>query len=147
MYTNIYIHNMRSTTFWRFCCNVQLEKLPPQIISGLFPHRYYLSKLWAGNLRRYVEAQARCRRSPSFSSNVNGTAGVGGSAGKEKRSRGRERAESNLMPPWLDVNFDIVCHHGGLAHSPQGTRRKVQTYWYIRVSRIGWNTVSLGTLG
>ena len=79
--------------------------------------RYFLSKAWAGNLRRYVEAQARRRRSP-LSSSPN-------SAGKEKRRRGRERAESNLMPPWPDVNADITCHHGGLAHSPQGTRCKV----------------------
>ncbi|CAM9841846.1 unnamed protein product [Ascophyllum nodosum] len=79
---------------------------------------YFLSKAWAGNLRRYVEAQARRRRSP-LSSSPN-------SAGKEKRRRGRERAESNLMPPWPDVNADITCHHGGLAHSPQGTRCKRQ---------------------
>eukprot|EP00752_Nemacystus_decipiens_P008123 g7263.t1 len=89
---------------------------------------YYLSKAWAGNLRRYVEAQARRRRSPSFAlgsnSSVNGT--PAGSGGKEKRSRGRERAESNLMPPWQDVNADIMCPHQGLAHSSQGTRGKRQ---------------------
>lgn len=83
--------------------------------------RYYLSKSWAGNLRRYVEAQARRRRSPSFSSSCIST-----SAGKGRRSRGRERAESNLMPPWGEVNADIVCQHGGLAHTSQGTRGKVR---------------------
>ncbi|CAN0517268.1 unnamed protein product, partial [Ectocarpus sp. 8 AP-2014] len=79
-------------------------------------HRYYLSKSWAGNLRRYVEAQARRRRSPSFASNsaTGSGATVGGSGGKEKRNRGRERAESNLMPPWQDVNADIMCQHRGL---------------------------------
>ncbi|CAB1101293.1 unnamed protein product [Ectocarpus sp. CCAP 1310/34] len=89
---------------------------------------YYLSKSWAGNLRRYVEAQARRRRSPSFASNSAAGSGatVGGSGGKEKRSRGRERAESNLMPPWQDVNADIMCQHGGLARSSQGNRAKRQ---------------------
>eukprot|EP00903_Cladosiphon_okamuranus_P012135 g11384.t1 len=89
---------------------------------------YYLSKSWAGNLRRYVEAQARRRRSPSFASSSNSaiTGTYASSAGKEKRSRGRERAESNLMPPWQDVNADITCPHQGLAHSSQGTRGKRQ---------------------
>ncbi len=80
-----------------------------------------------------MEAQARRRRSPSFASTppskssggVSGGGGGGGSAGREKRSRGRERAESNLMPPWQDVNADIMCQHGGLARSSQGTRGKV----------------------
>lgn len=75
-------------------------------------NRYYLSKAWAGNLRRFVEAQARKRRhSPT--------------SGGKGRSRGRERAESNLMPPWDDVNADLVCQHGGLAHSTQSSRGKV----------------------
>ena len=79
-----------------------------------------------------MEAQARRRRSPSFASSsnssINGT--PAGSGGKEKRSRGRERAESNLMPPWQDVNADIMCPHQGLAHSSQGTRGKVCVFVY-----------------
>lgn len=90
------------------------------------PSRYYLSKSWAGNLRRYVEAQARRRRrSPSFASSSNSLITSASSGGKEKRSRGRERAESNLMPPWQGVNADIMCPHQGLAHSSQRTRGKV----------------------
>ncbi|CAM9876820.1 unnamed protein product [Discosporangium mesarthrocarpum] len=74
---------------------------------------FYLSKTWVGNLRRYVEAEAaRRRRSSSV-----------GSAGKEKRRRGRDRAESNLMPPWQDINADILCKHGKLARSSQTTPR------------------------
>ncbi|CAM9443942.1 unnamed protein product, partial [Hapterophycus canaliculatus] len=87
---------------------------------------YYLSKSWAGNLRRYVEAQARRRRNPSFTSSSNHNISSGNLGVKAKKSRGRERAESNLMPPWEDVNADIVCQHGGLAHSSQGTRGKVR---------------------
>lgn len=83
--------------------------------------RYYLSKSWAGNLRRYVEAQARRRRhSPSS---------VGSSSTGKGRRRGRERAESNLMPPWEDMNADIVCQHGGLAHTSQTSRGKVGWFW------------------
>lgn len=107
-----------------------LPKLPPNFRTN----RYYLSKSWAGNLRRYVEAQARRRRSPSFASNSSNSSisvnssggGGGGGGGKEKRSRGRDRAESNLMPPWQDVNADLMCQHQGLAHSSQGTRGKVR---------------------
>ncbi|CAM9238920.1 unnamed protein product [Pylaiella littoralis] len=87
---------------------------------------YYLSKSWAGNLRRYVDAQSRRRRSPSFASTSNSSISVNSGGGKEKLSRGRKRAESNLMPPWQDVNADLMCRHQGLAHSSQGTRGKRQ---------------------
>lgn len=72
-----------------------------------------------------MEAQARRRRSPSFASSSKSSTTSASSGGKEKRSRGRERAESNLMPPWQDVNGDIMCQHQGLAHCSQGTRTKV----------------------
>lgn len=110
---------------------------------------YYLSKSWAGNLRRYVEAQARRRRSPSFASSSNPNISAGSLGVKAKRSRGRERAESNLMPPWEDVNADIMCQHRGLAHSSQGTRGKVYAVRFVLVVCSGWmahGVVMMGVL-
>jgi hypothetical protein len=35
----------------------------------------------------------------------------------KRRSSIRERRESDVIPPWPDVNADITCEHGNLKPS------------------------------
>ena len=44
----------------------------------------------------------------------------------KKKGRIRERRLSNALPPWPNINVDLVCEHGSLVRSSKpGAKRKV----------------------
>ncbi|KAL7505430.1 hypothetical protein ACHAXN_005267 [Cyclotella atomus] len=101
---------------------------------------FYVSKSWCKAALRWLEVQEEERRekferqraaeeakaaaaaavvSPKGKKNARHT----GSSGKKKVSRkelkeqrARERRNSDAMPPWSNINDDIMCEHGDLKH-------------------------------
>ncbi|CAM9746140.1 unnamed protein product [Chrysoparadoxa australica] len=75
---------------------------------------FFISKTWSTNFRRFEESQAR-RLKASMSPGKT----------ESRKTRRRERTESNIMPPWPLINADITCKHGALALSSQTRAKRV----------------------
>lgn len=101
---------------------------------------FYVSKSWCKAALRWLEVQEEERKeklerlraaeeakaaaaaalaSPKGKKNAR----YPGSSGKKKMSRkelkeqrARERRNSDAMPPWSNINVDIMCEHGDLKH-------------------------------
>mmetsp|Transcript_28411 Transcript_28411/g.31021 ORF Transcript_28411/g.31021 Transcript_28411/m.31021 type:complete len:426 (-) Transcript_28411:856-2133(-) len=66
---------------------------------------YWLSAGWASNAKKYFEACIL----PDLNTPTRKT------STPKRQSKIRQRRGSDALPPWPDINADLVCAHGGLA--------------------------------
>lgn len=84
---------------------------------------FYVSKSWCRAALRWLEVQQEERENKMKQYLVESRCHVGkkGRKKEEKRlskkeQRIRQRRFSEVMPPWPNVNSDIICEHGDLKH-------------------------------
>jgi hypothetical protein len=99
----------------------------PQPVSGKM---YWISTSWVANAKKYYEALAL----PEI--NINTTEGRRcAKAGQNKRiAKIRVRRGSDALPPWPQMNSELVCSHGrlSLAKTPKGKRRLISaSAWHL----------------
>lgn len=86
----------------------------PQPLSGKM---YWVSTSWMANAKKYYEALPLPE--------VGASDGRRGKASHKRSAKIRVRRGSDALPPWPQINGDLVCPHGrlSLAKTPKGKRR------------------------
>ncbi|GMI08683.1 hypothetical protein TrVE_jg2999 [Triparma verrucosa] len=75
------------------------------------PEGFFVSKAWCKSALKWLDANSK----PSHQKKLS-----------KKKGRIRERRLSDALPPWPNVNADLVCEHGSLVRSSKpGAKRKV----------------------
>lgn len=138
---------------------------------------FYVSKSWCRAALRWLEVQEEERKereerhraaeeAKAAAAAAESTPTKGrkkaphpGSSGKKKLSRKeqrqRERKMTDAMPPWSDINTDIVCEHGGLmrcsSKSARARRRVMDKQAWKVLKRLYPDSIqldaSVGTAG
>ncbi|GMH72496.1 hypothetical protein TL16_g05932 [Triparma laevis f. inornata] len=71
---------------------------------------FFVSKAWCKSALKWLEASTPSKKASS----------------SKKKGRIRERRLSNALPPWPNINVDLVCEHGSLVRSSKPrAKRKV----------------------
>ena len=80
------------------------------------PEGFFVSKAWCKSALKWLDANSK----PSHQKKLS-----------KKKGRIRERRLSDALPPWPNVNADLVCEHGSLVRSSKpGAKRKVRNEDY-----------------
>lgn len=97
---------------------LELKRIFTLIAAPEAPKGFWVSKTWCNHARKWVELQ-RPLLCPKKAK--------GKAVKRRSRSNGSRRSSSSDLPPWPDINADIVCEHGNLARacSMRGKRRVV----------------------
>lgn len=100
------------------------------IISTSFSIGFWISSSWLSNSKKYYEAL----HLPELIIVKQHNKSKNNSSNKKKQHKIRQRRGSESLPPWPNMNADIVCCHGGLSLTkmPRAKRRIIETkYWYF----------------
>lgn len=91
---------------------------------------FWISSSWLSNAKKYFEAL----HLPDLIIHKYQNKNKNNSSNKKKQHKIRQRRGSESLPPWPNMNADIVCCHGGLSPTkmPRAKRRIIESkYWYF----------------